>query len=444
MAHPRVDAAVTARPALRPLCSMTVKRDARSRTIDTIRALAMDAVQKANAGHPGHRDGARPARVSALRRASCATTRPTRTGPGRDRFVLSAGHACILQYAALHLAGYDLTLDDLSSSASGARARPATPSCGTRPASRRRRGRSARASPTASAWRSPQRFLAERYNRPGHEIVDHCIYAHLLRRRPDGGRVARGGLDRRAPRARRARLRLRRQPHHDRRHDGARVHDRGQGQALRGVRLARAARRRRRGSRRAARCARGGAGRDGAAVPDRPAQPHRRTPRRTRWTRQGARRPLGDAEVRATKEIHRVRPRRSTFVVPDEVREHMRPVRRAGAELHAAWEARFAAWAAAFPKLAGERELDLAGSRATAGATRCRSSRPARTLRPATPAGKVMQAIEAVHADAWSAARPTSSSRRRPSSKVRASFAGDARRPQHPLRHPRARAWARS
>ncbi len=65
----------------------------------------------------------------------------------------------------------------------------------------------------------------------------------LLRRRPDGGRQPGGRLDRRAPRPRTARLRLRRQPHHDRRHDVALVHDRGQGKALRGIRLARPARR---------------------------------------------------------------------------------------------------------------------------------------------------------------------------------------------------------
>ena len=62
----------------------------------------------------------------------------------------------------------------------------------------------------------------------------------LLRRRPDGGRHGGGRVDRRPSRPRQARLLLRRQPHHDRRHDGAQLHDRGQGQALRGVRLARA------------------------------------------------------------------------------------------------------------------------------------------------------------------------------------------------------------
>ena len=72
----------------------------------------------------------------------------------------------------------------------------------------------------------------------------------LLRRRPDGGPLLRGRLDRRPPRPRPARLLLRRQPHHDRRHHLAHLHDRGQGEALRGAGLARAVDRRLRGRRR--------------------------------------------------------------------------------------------------------------------------------------------------------------------------------------------------
>jgi transketolase len=81
-------------------------------TIDTIRVLAMDAVQKANAGHPGTAMALAP--VAYLLYAEEMRHDPAAPDwPGRDRFILSAGHACILQYAALHLSGYDLTLDDL-------------------------------------------------------------------------------------------------------------------------------------------------------------------------------------------------------------------------------------------------------------------------------------------------------------------------------------------
>src|ERR1700690_4212553 len=81
--------------------------------IDTIRTLAMDAVQQANSGHPGAPMGMAPmAYVLWTRYLRHAPTHPT--WPDRDRFVLSAGHASMLLYALLHLTGYDLTLDELT------------------------------------------------------------------------------------------------------------------------------------------------------------------------------------------------------------------------------------------------------------------------------------------------------------------------------------------
>ena len=129
------------------------------------------------------------------------------------------------------------------------------------------------------------------------------------------GISSRGGVDRRAPRARPPRLRLRRQPHHDRRHHLAHVHDRGQGQALRGVRLARPARRRLGGSGRAARRAGGGEGRGGAPVADRPAQPHRLSGTACDRHREGSRRPArrgrdpgdeGDHGLRSRRDLRRL------------------------------------------------------------------------------------------------------------------------------------------
>ena len=88
--------------------------DPRRLTIDTIRALAMDAVQAANAGHPGTAMALAP--VAYLLYRDVMRHNPADPAwAGRDRFILSAGHACMLQYAALHLAGYDVTLDDLRS-----------------------------------------------------------------------------------------------------------------------------------------------------------------------------------------------------------------------------------------------------------------------------------------------------------------------------------------
>src|ERR1700756_3642233 len=84
----------------------------RKLSIDTIRALAMDAVQKANAGHPGTAMALAPLGYVIFKRFLRANPADPHW-PDRDRFILSAGHACMLQYALLHLSGYDLTLADL-------------------------------------------------------------------------------------------------------------------------------------------------------------------------------------------------------------------------------------------------------------------------------------------------------------------------------------------
>src|ERR1700724_3768417 len=81
-------------------------------SIDTIRALSMDAVQKANSGHPGTAMALAPLAYTLYRHF--LRVNPADTGwPDRDRFVLSAGHACVLQYSLLHLTGYELGLEDL-------------------------------------------------------------------------------------------------------------------------------------------------------------------------------------------------------------------------------------------------------------------------------------------------------------------------------------------
>src|SRR5438270_10989383 len=88
------------------------EREVRTLSIDTIRALAMDAVQKANAGHPGTAMALAPLSYT-LYRHFLHVNPADPTWPDRDRFVLSAGHACILQYSLHHLVGYDLGLEDL-------------------------------------------------------------------------------------------------------------------------------------------------------------------------------------------------------------------------------------------------------------------------------------------------------------------------------------------
>ena len=96
--------------------------------IDTIRTLSIDGVQQANSGHPGAPMGMAPMAYTLWTRfLRHAPTHPD--WPDRDRFVLSAGHASMLLYSLLHLTGYDLLARrPASASASGARARRATPS----------------------------------------------------------------------------------------------------------------------------------------------------------------------------------------------------------------------------------------------------------------------------------------------------------------------------
>ena len=148
-------------------------------------------------------------------RGSCATTRPIPSWPDRDRFVLSNGHASILQYSMLYLTGYGLELrGPPRSSASGDRARPATPRCTTLA------GVEVTTGPLGQGFANGVGMaIAERFLRPqfGPEADRPPHLRHLRRRRPDGGRQPRGGLARRPPRARPPRVCLRRQPHHHRR-----------------------------------------------------------------------------------------------------------------------------------------------------------------------------------------------------------------------------------
>ena len=82
--------------------------------INTVRILAADAVQKANSGHPGTPMGQAP--IGDVLWAKVMNYNPQDPEwPNRDRFILSCGHACMLQYSYLYLTGYDLTMDDLKS-----------------------------------------------------------------------------------------------------------------------------------------------------------------------------------------------------------------------------------------------------------------------------------------------------------------------------------------
>jgi transketolase len=143
--------------------------------INTLRCLAMDAVQKANSGHPGMPMGAAPMTyVLWTRFLKYHPHKPD--WPNRDRFVLSAGHGCMLLYSLLHLTGYDLSLDDLKQFRQWGSKTPGHPErdlpCGIETTT----GPLGQGFSTGVGMAIAQKYLAAHFNRPGHELVDYRIY----------------------------------------------------------------------------------------------------------------------------------------------------------------------------------------------------------------------------------------------------------------------------
>ena len=152
------------------------EHDLRRRSIDTIRGLAMDAVQKANAGHPGTAMALAPLAYVLFKRFLRVNPADT-AWPDRDRFVLSAGHACVLQYSLMHLTGYDLSLQDLQEFRQWGSRTPGHPERGHTPGIEVTTGPLGQGVGNAVGLAMSERFLAEQFNRPGHAIVDHHVYA---------------------------------------------------------------------------------------------------------------------------------------------------------------------------------------------------------------------------------------------------------------------------
>ncbi|HEU4628898.1 MAG TPA: transketolase [Gemmatimonadaceae bacterium] len=140
--------------------------------IDSIRVLAMDAVQKADSGHPGT-----PMALAPL--AYVLWTRHLRHDPAdpawpdRDRFVLSCGHASMLLYSLLYLTGYGLTLDDLKQFRQWGSRTPGHPEYGFTPGVETTTGPLGQGMANAVGMAIAEAHLAARFNRPGHEVVNH-------------------------------------------------------------------------------------------------------------------------------------------------------------------------------------------------------------------------------------------------------------------------------
>jgi transketolase len=143
--------------------------------INTIRTLAMDAVQQANSGHPGTPMGlASLAYVLWTRYLKHDPAEPK--WPDRDRFVLSAGHASMLLYSLLHLTGYDLSLKEIKSFRQWDSLTPGHPEYGHTPGVEVTTGPLGQGIANAIGMAIGERMLASRFNRAGHEIVDHYTY----------------------------------------------------------------------------------------------------------------------------------------------------------------------------------------------------------------------------------------------------------------------------
>jgi len=314
----------------------------------------MDAVQAANAGHPGTAMALAP--VAYLLYRDVMRHNPADPAwPDRDRFILSAGHASMLQYAALHLSGYDLPLDELRRFRQWGSATPGHPELGHAPGVETTTGPLGQGFANGVGLALAERFLAERWNRPHHEVVGRRVYAICS----DGdlmegvaqeaasiaGHLGLGGLvyvydDNRITIDGATTLT------YDTEDKGARFEAYGwhvqhvdDSEDLDALRAALAV---------------------AAAEESRPSLIVLRThiaypaPHAVDTSKaHGA--PLGEAEVRAAKEAMGVDPD-LTFHVPDEVYAHMSAARERGAAAQAEWAERLAGWREAFPELAADRE----------------------------------------------------------------------------------------
>src|SRR3712207_3997204 len=143
--------------------------------VNTIRTLSMDAVQKANSGHPGTPMALAPVAYTLYTRVMRhAPESPD--WPDRDRFVLSAGHASMLLYSILHLTGYGISLEDIRNFRQLHSPAAGHPEYRYAPGIETTTGPLGQGISTAVGMALAERMLATRFNRDGHEIVDHYTY----------------------------------------------------------------------------------------------------------------------------------------------------------------------------------------------------------------------------------------------------------------------------
>ncbi len=145
---------------------------------NAIRALSMDAVQKANSGHPGMPLGM--ADIAEVLWNDFLRHNPANPNwPGRDRFMLSNGHGSMLAYSLLHLAGYDLPMEELKNFRQLHSKTPGHPEYGYAPGIETTTGPLGQGMANGVGMAIAERVLAAQFNRPGHDIIDHRTYVFL-------------------------------------------------------------------------------------------------------------------------------------------------------------------------------------------------------------------------------------------------------------------------
>ncbi len=361
--------------------------------INTIRTLSIDAVQKAKSGHPGLPLGAAAmAYVLWTRHLRFNPKNPS--WPDRDRFVLSAGHGSMLLYSLLHLTGYDVTMDDLEHFRQWGSRTPGHPERHCAPGVEASTGPLGQGTGNSVGMAIAERWLAARFNRPGHAIVDHYTYAVV-----SDGDLMEGVAAESASLA--GHLRLGRliwlydanlvtlsattsvtfSEDVGRRFEGCgwQVQHVADGNDLEAVDRAVA---------------------NARAVEDRPSLIIVRTHlgygspnKQDTFKAHGE--PLGEDEVRATKR-NLGWPDDRTFYVPDEAVREFREAIPRGAALEAEWSKRMAAYRAAFPDLARTFEQVLAGELSEGWEAHVPTFKPGDgPLATREASGKIMNAIAA-------------------------------------------------
>ena len=150
----------------------------RQQLANAVRALSMDAVQKAKSGHPGAPMGM--ADIAEVLWNDFLRHNPTNPAwYDRDRFILSNGHASMLLYSLLHLSGYDLPIEELKNFRQLHSKTPGHPEIGYTPGVETTTGPLGQGLANAVGLAIAERTLAAQFNQPGHEIVDHFTYVFM-------------------------------------------------------------------------------------------------------------------------------------------------------------------------------------------------------------------------------------------------------------------------